>query len=182
MSTDPLEDTAIEAVRAGDANAYGYLVEKYMRRALSVAWGVVRNSAEAEDLVQDGFVRAYEKIDRFTPGEPFGPWLFRIVTNLGLDRLKHQRRFPTETLDTPGAERAVEGATEWSDAAKRIDSAIETLPEMQRIVARLYLVEEFEHAEIASMTGLSEGTIRSHLSHARKKLQEMLKDFREVHP
>jgi len=68
---------------------------------------------------------------------------------------------------------------EWSDTASRIDRAIESLPEMQRVVARLFIVEEFEHAEIAAMTGLAEGTVRSHLSHARKKLQEALKDLRE---
>ncbi|HSP33718.1 MAG TPA: sigma-70 family RNA polymerase sigma factor, partial [Thermoanaerobaculia bacterium] len=63
-----------------------------------------------------------------------------------------------------------------SQIAARIDGAIESLPEMQRVVARLFLVEEFEHAEIARMTGLTEGTVRSHLSLARKKLREELAD------
>ena len=60
-----------------------------------------------------------------------------------------------------------------------IDQAIESLPEMQRVVARLYLVEQFEHAEIAAMTGLSPGTVRSHLSLARAKLREKLADLYE---
>jgi RNA polymerase sigma-70 factor (ECF subfamily) len=64
-----------------------------------------------------------------------------------------------------------------NEIARRIDAALETLPEMQRVVARLHLVEQFEHQEIAAMMGLSDGTVRSHLSHARKKLQEKLADL-----
>jgi RNA polymerase sigma-70 factor (ECF subfamily) len=178
-AVDPLERRAIESARGGDPGAYDYLVSKYSRRALSVAWGIVRDAAEAEDLVQEAFVRAYEKLGRFRDGEPFGPWLYRIVTNLALDVVKHRTKFPktpVETHDERGELRAA--ALEWSDTASRIDRAIESLPEMQRVVARLFIVEEFEHAEIAAMTGLAEGTVRSHLSHARRKLQEALKDLR----
>jgi RNA polymerase sigma-70 factor (ECF subfamily) len=64
--------------------------------------------------------------------------------------------------------------------SQRIDAAIESLPENQRMVARLYLVEQFDHAEIASMMNLSEGTVRSHLSLARRKLKEQLSDLYEV--
>lgn len=179
-AVDPFERRAIAAVRSGDPSAYGYLVSKYMKRTLSIAWGIVRNAADAEDLAQDAFVKAYEKIDRFREGEPFGPWVYRIVTNLSLDVLKHRRRFPDEPLDSAVAERTTP-ATDPANVgvADRIDRAIESLPEMQRVVARLYLVEEFSHAEIAAMIGLSEGTVRSHLWHGRKKLQEMLGDLQE---
>ena len=180
QASDPLERRAVEAVRRGDPGAFDYLVAKHSRRALSIAWGIVRDPAEAEDLVQEAFVRAYEKIDRFRVGEPFGPWLYRIVTNLALDVVKHRTKFPktpVELHDELGELRSP--ATEWSDTASRIDQAIEALPEMQRVVARLFIVEELEHADIAAMTGLTEGTIRSHLSHARKKLQDALQDLKE---
>jgi RNA polymerase sigma-70 factor (ECF subfamily) len=179
-AVDPLERRAVEAVRRGEPRGYDYLVSKHSRRALSIAWGIVRDAAEAEDLVQEAFVRAWEKIGRFRDGEPFGPWLFRIVTNLALDVVKHRTKFPASPLephDERGELRARHQA--WSDTASRIDRAIESLPAMQRVVARLFIVEEFDHAEIAAMTGLAEGTVRSHLSHARRKLQEALKDLRE---
>ncbi len=177
---DPLEFRAVEAVRGGDANAFDYLVGKYTKRALSIAWGIVRNAAEAEDLTQEAFVRAFEKIGRFRSGDPFGPWLYRIVTNLALDVVKRRTKFPTSPVEdhVNAPETRVE-AQEWDDRAQRIDAALESLPGMQRVVARLYLVEEFEHSEIAAMTGLAEGTVRSHLSLARQRLQAQLHDLRE---
>src|SRR4051812_26627230 len=177
---DPIERRAIEAVKNGDAGSYEYLVAKYMKRVVSIAWGIVRNAADAEDLAQEAFVRAFESIGRFKTGEPFGPWIYRIVTNLALDVMKHRKRFRHEEITdaAPAArgDRADLPAIS-NELAERIDRGIASLPEMQRIVARLYLVEEFGHAEIAKMTGLSEGTVRSHLSLARGKLKEKLADL-----
>jgi RNA polymerase sigma-70 factor (ECF subfamily) len=181
-AADSEERRAIDAVKAGDPAAYDYLVSKYMRRVVSVAWSIVRSAHDAEDLAQEAFVKAFESIGRFKSGQPFGPWIYRIVTNLALDVVKHRRRFQHEELhDTFEAGRGdradVKAAS--NELAERIDSAIERLPEMQRIVARLFLVEQFEHPEIAKMMNLSEGTVRSHLSLARRKLQEKLSDLHE---
>jgi RNA polymerase sigma-70 factor, ECF subfamily len=182
-SADPLELRAIEAVKEGQADAYDYLVAKYMKRVVSIAWGLVRNAHDAEDLAQEAFVRAFETIRRFKTGEPFGPWIFRIVTNLSLDVLKHRRRVRQEELSEtqPAARRdQADLAATAHQIGSRIDTAIESLPAMQRIVARMHLVEQFEHAEIAVMMGLSEGTVRSHLSLARAKLKDRLSDLYEA--
>jgi RNA polymerase sigma-70 factor (ECF subfamily) len=179
---DPLERRSIESVQGGDPSSYDYLVSKYRKRVVSIAWGIVRNAHDAEDLAQEAFVKAYQTMGRFKTGEPFGPWIFRIVTNLSLDVLKHRKRFRQEELsELEPAERRdrADLPAMASELASRIDRAIESLPEMQRIVARLYLVEEFGHPEIAVMTGLSEGTIRSHLSLARRKLKDQLADLHE---
>src|SRR5882762_3283764 len=72
-SDDPIERRAIEAVKNGDAGSYEYLVSKYMKRVVSIAWGIVRNANDAEDLAQDALVRGFESIARFKTGEPFGP-------------------------------------------------------------------------------------------------------------
>ncbi|HEX7418842.1 MAG TPA: sigma-70 family RNA polymerase sigma factor [Thermoanaerobaculia bacterium] len=177
---DALESQAIAAVKGGDRNAYDYLVTKYMKRVMSVAWGIVRNAADAEDLAQEAFVKAFQSMDRFRSGDPFGPWIFRIVTNLSLDVMKHRTKFRDEELsgDEPAARRdSASLPATTSEIGRRIDQAIESLPQMQRVVARLFLVEGFEHADIASMTALREGTVRSHLSLARKKLREQLADI-----
>jgi len=180
MTDDPLEARAIALLQAGDTSASDYLVSKHLRRVIGIAWGIVRNAHDAEDLAQEAFVKAYENIRRFREGEPFGPWIHRIVTNLALDVMKHRGKFHHEELmDTrPAARRdSTELRAETGQIAQRIDAAIESLPEMQRIVARLHLVEQFDHAEIAAMTSISEGTVRSHLSLARKKLREQLSDL-----
>ncbi len=177
---DAIEQRAIAATKSGDSAAYDYLVSKYMKRVVSIAWGIVRNSHDAEDLSQEAFVKAFQTIERFKPGEPFGPWIYRIVTNLALDVMKHRQRFRHEeiqdTLPSPRGDRADLPAVA-NELARRIDEAIESLPEMQRVVARLYLVEHFEHSEIAEMTSLTEGTVRSHLSLARAKLRDRLADL-----
>lgn len=177
---DPLEARAIARVQNGDAEAYDTLVSKYLRRVVSIAWSITRNAHDAEDLAQEAFVKAYQNIGRFRPGESFGPWIGRIVTNLAFDVMKHRRRFRHEDLGEtrPAARRDdADVAAVSNDIGARIDAAIESLPEMQRLVARLHLVEEMEHAEIAAVLDLSEGTVRSHLSHARAKLKEKLADL-----
>jgi RNA polymerase sigma-70 factor (ECF subfamily) len=177
---DPIEQRAIAATKSGDSATYDYLVSKYMKRVVSIAWGIVRNSYDAEDLAQEAFVKAFQTIERFKAGEPFGPWIYRIVTNLALDVMKHRQRFRHEeiqdTLPAARGDRADLPAVA-NELARRIDEAIQSLPEMQRVVARLYLVEHFEHSEIAEMTSLTEGTVRSHLSLARAKLRDRLADL-----
>ena len=181
MFLDPAaEQELIEKAQNGDTGAYDALVSHYLPRVVSIAWGIVRNAHDAEDLAQEAFVSAYRSLGRFRRGEPFAPWLFRIVTNRALDVVKHRAKFRSVDLeDTEPAARGDEADARATsgELAGRIDRAIEELPEMQRLVARLHLVEEMDHREIAAITGLSEGTIRSHLSLARTKLRQKLADL-----
>jgi RNA polymerase sigma-70 factor (ECF subfamily) len=180
-SDDPFESRAIAAVRRGDSSAYEYLVTKHGRRVLSIALSLVRNVADAEDLAQEAFLRAFENIGKFRTEQPFGPWIHRIVANLALDWLKSRKRRPvlesTNEPETPSPEDPGRDLS-MRELVSRIDGAMESLPPMQQMIARLYLVEEFEYAEIAEMTGLGESTVRSHLSHARARLQTVLRDAR----
>jgi RNA polymerase sigma-70 factor (ECF subfamily) len=177
------DDSALVGrARLGDGSAFTALVQKHLRSAIAVGIAVLHDPTEAEDLAQEAFVRAFQSIGRFRAGEQFGPWVARIVTNAALDVLKHRRKFRHEELgDTAPAPRrdGAELPAMSGEIARRIDLALEELPEMQRIVARLHLIEELEHAEIASITGVSEGTVRSHLSLARTKLKVTLADLYE---
>src|SRR5438132_6566587 len=132
---DPLERRAIENVKRGDSGPYVYLVSKYMKRVVSIAWGIVRNAHDAEDLAQEAFVKAFQTIGRFKSGEPFGPWIYRIVTNLSLDVMKHRTRFRHEEItETEPAQRRdrTDLPALSNELSRRIDAAIESLPEMQR--------------------------------------------------
>lgn len=180
MNDDPLEARLIARVQDGDAGAYDALVSKYLRRVVAIAFSIVRNAHDAEDLAQEAFVKAYQSIGRFRPGASFGPWIGRIVTNLALDVVRHRTKFRHEEIGEtqPAARRDDAELPAMQNAlAARIDAALEELPEMQQLVARLHLVEEMEHAEIAAVTGLSDGTVRSHLSLARTKLKAKLADL-----
>ncbi len=182
LADDPLEANAIVRVRSGDVNQYDFLVGRYMKRAYSISWGIVRNAADAEEIVQESFVRAFEKLSSFRPGERFGPWFFRIVTNLSLDVARRRTRFTHESIESDST--LTTRGNPYVDASvaeigARIDKALTELPQMQSLVARLYLVEQFSHGEIAAITGLSEGTARSHLSLARRKLKTSLADLYE---
>jgi RNA polymerase sigma-70 factor (ECF subfamily) len=175
--SEGLEETeAIEAFRAGQVAVFEWLVVRYMGKAVSIARGMLRSSADAEDLAQDAFIRAWNSRQRFRSGDRFGPWFYRIVTNLALDLLKHRRRVREESIEVTHPSSAIQpdSLAEGQMIAGRIRLALDQLPPMQRLVASLFLVDGFDHGEIAVMTSLSEGTIRSHLSHARGKLRESL--------
>jgi len=127
MIDDPLEARAIALLQTGDTSASDYLVSKYLRRVVGIAWGIVRNGHDAEDLAQEAFVKAYENIARFRAGEPFGPWIYRIVTNLSLDVMKHRGKFRHEELTEtePAARRDNAELRAMGDQiSHRIDAAI----------------------------------------------------------
>lgn len=177
LSGDAAETEAIERARRGDGDAFDILVGRWSRRVTSLAWTLTGSADAAEEIAQEAFVRAWQTLNRFRRGAPFGPWLLRIATNLSLDHLRRARKL--DTLEsapevTAPASQSPESRAVLSDAAGRIARAIAALPEMQRVVAQLYLVEEYDHEEIAAMTGLTQGTIRSHLSIARAKLRQAL--------
>ncbi len=170
------EARLVERVRRGDAEAYGELVERHARRAFSIAYRLLAHREDAEDLVQDAFIAALEGIDGFDSGRPFGPWLYRIVTNRGLNARKARALRTTEEVPVdaasslPPPDRSVERA----EARARLGAALSALPERQRVVVQLYELDGFSGPEIAELLGLSEGTVRWHLHEARKALRAEL--------
>ena len=177
---DPIEARAIAAVKTGDAAAYDYPVPQYMRRDVSIAPALGRNAAVPDALAPEASVQAFGTSRPCITHEPAGPGLLREAAHLRLHVSSPPQPHPPRPItDAAPAERRdrADLPAIANELAERIDRGIESLPEMQRMVARLYLVEEFGHSEIAKMTGLSEGTVRSHLSLARGKLKEKLADL-----
>jgi len=159
----------VERVKRGDAAAYDEIVRRYLRRAFAVAYRVLRQREDAEDVIQEAFAGALEHIDSFESGRPFGPWLFRIVINRALNARRSRSLRATESLpeDLPDAARSPSRDLEQSEARDRLRRALESLPERQRIIVSLFELEGFPSAEIGSMLGLSDGTVRWHLHQAR---------------
>lgn len=174
----PGEETEAELVRAvqeGDEAAFGRLVDRYMEEAYAVALGILRHPQDAEDAVQDAFIRALEKIDHLSPGSPFGPWFYRVVRSTCLNAVRGRKRRSHEPL-TPGTGGGgdPEEANLTRLAFRRALRALEELPEMQRTAVMLYDLEGYSHAEIAEILDIAEGTSRAHVHHGRRALRARL--------
>ncbi len=175
----PDEERALaEAARAGDQDAFAGLVRTHQRRAYLVARAIVTVHEDAEDAVQEGFVRAYQALDRFDSSQSFGAWVNRIVANAALDIARRRKVRTTEqlsdALQSPFRDPAVD-----AELGRRLAQALAKLPERARSVIVLHDVEGFTHAEIGEMLGIPGGTARSDLHHARQKLRGLLKDLRD---
>lgn len=159
----------------GDAEAFEGLVRRYTRPAFAVAVGIVKEPADAEDVVQDAFIRALERLEDCRNPAKFGSWFLQIVRN----RAHSVRRYlgvrqaaPLDALPL-----ASEGPGPHAEAVRSrlredLAEAISDLTEVQQNVVILHDMEGWKHREIGELLDLAEGTIRAHLHHARKALRD----------
>ncbi|MDZ7632523.1 MAG: RNA polymerase sigma factor [Gemmatimonadaceae bacterium] len=177
----PVDDSADEPglvvrVQQGDTDAYAVLVRRHLPRGFRIAWRVLRHREDAEDAVQDAFLRALERIDQCDPERSFGPWFFRIVATTAINKQRSAKRRETEEL----SEREISAAVGPADAATlgvlrgEVDTALATLPAVQRQLIELVTFEEFTPTEAAQVLDMPAGTARWHLHEARKALRTQL--------
>ncbi|MDD2943698.1 MAG: sigma-70 family RNA polymerase sigma factor, partial [bacterium] len=187
----------IEQVLAGNVTAYRQLVEKYQRKAHSVAYGVLGNFEDAEDVVQEAFIKAYRGLSSFRGTASFYTWLYRIVYNLAIDlSRKRYRRTESFVGESSTLESFAEAADkhprrgvlsapmenpedycEQYEIGERVKTAISTLTPAHRTVILLREVDGLSYEEISRVMKCSKGTVMSRLFHARKKLQSELRDY-----
>jgi RNA polymerase sigma-70 factor (ECF subfamily) len=174
------ERRLLERVQAGEAGAFDELVRRYLRPAYAIAYRVLKQREDAEDVAQEALVATLETIHRFDTRRPFGPWLYRIVMNRALNARKSRSIRAAEPVaeDVVAPGESPEQASERSEARDRLDRALGTLPERQALIVRLFELEGFSSAEIGSMLQLSDGTVRWHLHQARGALREALQAYR----
>jgi RNA polymerase sigma-70 factor (ECF subfamily) len=161
----------------GDRDALERLVRRYLRRVHAVTASFLAERADVEDAVQETFLKALDGLSGYRPDRPFAPWLYQIARNVARGRLERYARWRTEPLPSGGPEESAPGpevALERADIRRLVDRAIADLPEQRRTAFRLHDVEGYETAEIARLMDLSEGTIRSHVHHARRALRAAL--------
>ncbi|MGA2095310.1 MAG: sigma-70 family RNA polymerase sigma factor [Candidatus Acidiferrum sp.] len=145
--------------------------------AFRVARGVLRNSADAEDVAQEAILRAYRRFERLRDRERFRSWLVRIAFRLAIDRTRSsKRREVRETLWSQAAPRpSTEDLAASSEFQEHLDRAMEELPEKHRLVLLLAAMQGHTLEEVAAMLGLPLGTVKSRLFFARKQLAEKLR-------
>jgi RNA polymerase sigma-70 factor (ECF subfamily) len=185
------EDRAlVERARQGDKAAFRRLVERHQRRAFAIALGLLRDEADAREVVQEAFLRVWRSLDRFEGGSSFFTWLYRIVSNLAIDIIRKPARRESELdADAQLADEAeslpfVARLDEADPArvlrrreiAERIQQALDALPPYHRAVIVMREVEGLSYQEMAEAMQVSKGTIMSRLFHARQKLQRALAD------
>ncbi len=171
------EDTLVAGALNGDKNAYAELVRRYQKVAVRVAYLVSGSEADAEDIAQDAFVKAYASMDRFDQGRPWSPWLLRIVRNEALNRRRRsgrQARLALQMATDPvsgDAAPSPEAVAVASEQQARLLRAVNSLPSSQRdvIVCRYFL--ELSEEETRHALGIAPGTVKSRTARALKAIR-----------
>ena len=171
----------IDRCREGDQKAQFQLYKLYYKSMYSVSLRIVNNEMDAEDVMQEAFLKAFQKLDTFIGKVSFGAWLKKIVINKALDFIKLKRH--TISVDEIGED--ILPVEEQDEPVLKCDpeivkKAIFSLPEGYRIVLSLFLLEGYDHDEISNILNISNATSRTQYHRAKKKLLDILKDMNAV--
>ena len=187
-NVDQTELGLVTRATAGDRDARRELFERFRDVAYRVALRIAGRPEDALDVVQDSFIRAFERLAEFEHESGFRTWLLRIVSNRTLDLLRARKVRLAVPLDVDDDQARLELAAtdsvgrpgrglEQRELAERLHRALESLPPEQRAVFALYATGEMSYGQIADALGVPIGTVMSRLFHARRKLHEMLPDL-----
>ncbi len=177
------ERTLLEQARAGDRTAFGNLVRLHQARVHRLALHLTGNSGEADDVMQETFVRAWKAIDRFDGRAELFTWLYRICVNVALNARRSRKRevadindprLPEPIAEGRGADPALHASQ--AEGYKLLLRAIDTLSESLRTTLVLACVDQVPYAEIATVLGCTEGTVAWRVHEARRKLRDVLGD------
>lgn len=171
------ESSLVDAAKHGDCAAFERLYRINKDRIYGLLWRICGGDAAlAEDLLQEAFIRAWQKLDSFRGESRFGTWLHRLSANVALsDRRIRVRRVRHEVLMDETVERTAMGERDvFADKRMDLERAIARLPERARTVLVLFDIEGYRHMEISEITGMAVGSSKAQLHRARKLLREDL--------
>ncbi len=191
---DPADDELVTRCQQGDNLAFDELVTRYRGRVYAMIYNMVKSEADAWDLAQEAFIKAWKALPRFEGRSSFYTWLYRIVHNVTYDWMRKrkiqaegefdetvQRSIDPRAQTAPKAIPRPDDKLGHSEIRDRIEDAIAKLSPEHREVILLKEIDGRQYNEIADMVGISIGTVMSRLFYARKKLQSLLKDLYETH-
>lgn len=178
MSVD--DRALVRRAQQGDQEAFAELVTCHQRYVYNLAYRLLREASEAEDLAQEAFLRAWRGLGNFRGEARFTTWLYRIVTNLCYNRLPSLRRQllaadvdDVDTLAQP-SEEDPPAAIEAAERRAFLHRQIAALPDKYRLVITLFYLQEFSYQEIAQVLDLPLGTVKTHLFRARERLKRQI--------
>lgn len=174
---------------SGDASAFEWIIKKYQKRLYYTVLQLVMNHDDADDVIQETFIKAYTKLDTYDESYPFYPWLYRIAVNTSLNYQKKKARsraFSLDDLDSNNHQHELSESeqqtfqAEGGELLKRLQEALDKIPAEQRTVFLLRVREELSYQEISDTLEISIGTVMSRLSRARDKLRALLNGYLET--
>ncbi len=172
------EQELINNVRQGSHDAFRVLVQTYMKQAYDVAFSIVGNHDDADDVTQEAFVKVHRSIAAFRGDSGFSTWLFRIVTNCSLNRLKQRKRKQRREVDLAVADHEVvsmnAGIVNTEDPRIYVERALHELPTLQRAVVMLRHMNGLSTRQVSRILDCSEGTVKTHLHRGLKKMRDKL--------
>ena len=174
--TTPDDGALVRRARRGDSRAFEELVRRHYRSAYGIALGRLGAAMDAEDVVQEAFVKALEQLDACRKPQRFRAWLLTIVRNMSLNRREYlELRTPVEVeTDTLGHRADPEADAVRSELREELEGALMQLAETKRQVVLLHDLDGWKHREIAEILGISVGMSRYHLMEARRALRATL--------
>ncbi|MCX6294524.1 MAG: RNA polymerase sigma factor [Bacteroidetes bacterium] len=164
----------IERCKKGEKRAFEELYNLYAKAMFNIAIRIINNNEEAQEVLQDSFLKAFQKMESFDEKYSFGVWLKRIVINRSLDVLK-KRKLNFIPIEDANFEVDDTNEDESIYDVESIKQGILKLPDGFRTILSLFLFEDYSHKEISELLKISEGTSKSQYSRAKKKLIEILK-------
>ena len=173
----------IEAVRKGNVQAFSFLVEKYQKLVYTLALKLLKKPEEAEEMAQDTFIKAFQKLDSYEGKSKFSTWLYSITYNACISELR-KRRIEFKSLDDRQISDQDEQKmhdyyreTRKEDQEKYLNLALARLPEDDQVLVTLYYYENQSMDEISQITGLTVSNIKVKIHRARKKMYELLHEM-----
>jgi len=170
----------IDKVLQGDTNAFAYLINKYKDMVYTIAIKIVKSHEDAEEVAQDSFLKAYEKLDSFKGNSKFSTWLYTIVYRNSITKIR-KKKVATSDIDQYVMDNYSEGhefpqleAIKNGEQQKYVREAIDRLPEKDALLITLFYMNESSVEEIEQITNLTQSNIKVKLFRARKKLNTEL--------
>lgn len=196
MPADDLENideqTYVTRFQNGDVDAFNTLVLKYQDRIAKLIYKNIKDIETTKDLCQEVFLKAYKALPKFKGDSAFYSWLYRIAINCCIDYMRQQNRRQTVLFDDLTSEPddllliskqpSPSDQVEMTELGEIIQEAVKQLPPKQQRVFRLRYDQMLQMKEIAVVTNRSEGTVKTHLYHAHRKLRELLRPYLENRP